>query len=41
MTVKAVEGDTVYTIWFEGTARKESKFPAITLTQDDGGPVIA
>jgi uncharacterized protein YodC (DUF2158 family) len=41
MTVKAVEGSNVFTIWFEGTKKKESSFPAISLKHDDGGPVIA
>jgi uncharacterized protein YodC (DUF2158 family) len=41
MTVKAVEGENVFTVWFEGKKKQESKFLAVTLTHDDGGPVIA
>lgn len=41
MTVKTVEGTTVYAGWFEGNKYKEGRFQAIMLTHDDGGPVIA
>jgi uncharacterized protein YodC (DUF2158 family) len=41
MTVKSIEGDDVICVWFEGKAKKESRFKAVTLTHDDGVPVIA
>ena len=36
MTVDTVNGDTVRTVWFEGTTKKQSNFPAVTLEHDDG-----
>ena len=36
MTVKAVEGSAVYTIWFDGTKKLESRFTNATLEHHDG-----
>jgi uncharacterized protein YodC (DUF2158 family) len=41
MTVRAVEGNQAICTWFEGTKKKESRFDLVTLTRDDGMPVIA
>ena len=40
MTVKAVEGQNVFTVWFEGTKHKESRFLAATLEYDDDAPAM-